>query len=131
MIISDPEKEIVVHAGEKLKIPCRVDNDPGNRITNITWEKDGNPISVTSEDRIDFGMDGSVTIANVQKRHGGIYRCTATTGNFRFYLVSPQKSSQDSSVGIALEWYWEGPGLKSCCLQINFQLEKGCGSDSM
>ncbi len=77
---SDPEKEIVVHAGEKLKIPCRVENDPGNRITNITWEKDGNPISVSSEDRFDFGMDGSVTIANVQKRHGGIYRCTATTG---------------------------------------------------
>lgn len=80
---SDPEKEIVVHAGEKLKIPCRVDNDPANRITNITWEKDGNPITVSSEDRIDFGMDGSVTIANVQKRHGGIYRCTATTGKTR------------------------------------------------
>jgi hypothetical protein len=44
----------VVHAGEKLKIPCRVDNDPANRITNITWEKDGNPITVSSEDRCRF-----------------------------------------------------------------------------
>jgi hypothetical protein len=67
----------------------RVDNDPGNRITNITWEKDGNPITVSSEDRIDFGMDGSVTVANVQKRHGGIYRCTATTGKYSLltYLI--------------------------------------------
>jgi hypothetical protein len=78
---SDVEKEIVVHAGEKLKIPCRVDNDPANRIMNITWDKDGKAIKVTSEDRIDFGMDGSITIANVQKRHSGVYRCTAITGN--------------------------------------------------
>jgi hypothetical protein len=34
-------------------------------------------------------MDGSVTVANVQKRHGGIYRCTATTGKYSLltYLI--------------------------------------------
>ena len=40
-------------------------------------------------------------------------------------------SSQDSSVGSALEWYLEGPGFKSRRLQLSFQLEKGCGRDSM
>jgi hypothetical protein len=49
------------------------------------------------DSRIDFGMDGSVTIANVQKRHGGIYRCTATTGtsklgslNYLGYIPIPR-----------------------------------------
>ena len=40
-------------------------------------------------------------------------------------------SSQDSSVGSKLDWYSEGLGFKSCHLQLNFQLEKGCGSDSL
>ena len=39
-------------------------------------------------------------------------------------------SSQVSSVGSTLDWYLEGPGFKSCHLQLNFQLEKGCGRDS-
>ena len=39
-------------------------------------------------------------------------------------------SSKDSSVGSALDWYLEGPGFKSRCLLLNFQLEKGCGRDS-
>ena len=42
-----------------------------------------------------------------------------------------RESSQDSSVSSALDWYLEGPGFKSCRLQLNFQLEKGCGRDSM
>ena len=46
-------------------------------------------------------------------------------------FVSFSWSSQDSSVGDALDWYFEGPGLKSCCLQLNCQLEKGCRRDSM
>ena len=33
--------------------------------------------------------------------------------------------------GSALDRYSEGPGFKSCRLQLNFQLEKGCGRDSM
>ena len=40
-------------------------------------------------------------------------------------------SSQDSSVGSTLDWYSEGPGFKSRRLQLNVQLEKGCGRDSM
>ena len=40
------------------------------------------------------------------------------------------QSSQDSSVGSALDWYSEGPGFKSRRLQLNFQLEKGCWKDS-
>ena len=39
-------------------------------------------------------------------------------------------SSQDSSVGSALDWHSEGPGFKSLRLQLNFWLEKGCGIDS-
>ena len=46
-------------------------------------------------------------------------------------LNSLEISSQDSSVGSALDWYSEGPGFKSRRLQLNFQLEKGCGRDSM
>ena len=38
--------------------------------------------------------------------------------------------SQDSSVGSVLDWYLEGPGFKSCRLQLNCQLQKGCGRDS-
>ena len=36
----------------------------------------------------------------------------------------------DSSVGSMLDWYLEGPGFKSCRLQINFELEEGCRRDS-
>ena len=32
------------------------------------------------------------------------------------------ESSQDSSVGSALDWYSEGPGFKSWGLQLNFQI---------
>ena len=34
---------------------------------------------VGSKDRVDFGGDGSISIANVQKRHSGLYRCTVST----------------------------------------------------
>ena len=44
-------------------------------------------------------------------------------------IVYPMRSSQDSSVGNTLVWYSEGPGFKSCRLQLNFQLKKGCGRD--
>lgn len=73
------KEEISVHAGQKLRIPCHVDSDPLNRITSIRWQKDNAPMEVGAHDHIDFGMDGSITIADVQKRHGGQYRCTVTT----------------------------------------------------
>ena len=41
------------------------------------------------------------------------------------------ESSQDSSLGSKLDWYLEDPGFKSHHLQLNFQLEKGFGRDSM
>jgi hypothetical protein len=41
-------------------------------------------------------MDGSVTVANVQKRHGGIYRCTATTGKFLPLLTF--------LIGLSINW---------------------------
>ena len=40
-------------------------------------------------------------------------------------------SSQDSSVGSPLDYHLEGPGFKSRRLQLNFQLEEGCGRYSM
>ena len=71
--------DITVPAGQKLKLPCKVDNDEMNRITRILWSKDGQDIQVGGKDFIDFGMDGSITIFNVQKRHEGLYKCTVTT----------------------------------------------------
>ena len=68
------EEAISVLAGEKLRIPCIVDIDPLNRITNIKWQKNDTDIKVEAKDRVDFGMDGSITLSNVQKRHEGTYR---------------------------------------------------------
>ena len=68
------EEEIKIYAGENMKIPCKFEKDPLNRITNIKWTKDEKPIEVGKKDRVDFGIDGSINIANVQKRHSGIYR---------------------------------------------------------
>ena len=76
---SQEEKSMSVHAGQKLKVPCHVSNDPLNRITNIVWTKDGKAIRIGAQDRIDFGMDGSITISDVQRRHEGEYRCNVTT----------------------------------------------------
>eukprot|EP00092_Neocalanus_flemingeri_P006891 GFUD01007439.1.p1 GENE.GFUD01007439.1~~GFUD01007439.1.p1 ORF type:complete len:1699 (-),score=403.24 GFUD01007439.1:397-5493(-) len=71
--------EIRIQAGQKLKLPCRVENDERNRITNVNWKKDNKSIQVGVDDRIDFGYDGSLIIFNVQKRHEGTYKCTVTT----------------------------------------------------
>jgi len=71
--------EITIQAGQKLKLPCRVENDERNRITNVNWRKDDKSIQVGVDDRIDFGYDGSLIIFNVQKRHEGTYKCTVTT----------------------------------------------------
>ena len=46
-----------------------------NRMTSLLWSKNSRKL----ETGYDHGMDGSITIANVQKRHEGIYRCTVTT----------------------------------------------------
>ena len=45
--------------------------------------------------------------------------------------IKENLSSQDSSVGSTLDWYLEGQGFKSCRLQMIFQMEEGCGRDSM
>ena len=66
--------EIRVRAGQKLKVPCNFDHDPLNRVTNIQWSKDGQPLTVGPKDRVDFGMDGSITVDDVQRRHEGEYR---------------------------------------------------------
>lgn len=71
--------EITIQAGQKLKLPCRVENDERNRITNVNWKKNNRSIQVGVDDRIDFGYDGSLIIFNVQKRHEGMYKCTVTT----------------------------------------------------
>lgn len=63
-----------MHAGQSLRIPCNYEKDPLNRITNIKWSMNEKDIQVGSKDRVDFGIDGSITISNVQKRHSGIYR---------------------------------------------------------
>ena len=54
-------------------------------------------------------------------------------GTISLLLTQPfmsELSSQDSSVGSALDGYLEGPGFKSRRLQLNLQLEKSCGIDS-
>ncbi|QQP49462.1 Hemicentin1like, partial [Caligus rogercresseyi] len=68
--------EISVHAGSNLKIPCAITTDQLNQITNIQWVK---PFKVGAKDRVDFGIDGSLSIQDVQKRHSGEYRCLVTT----------------------------------------------------
>ena len=73
----DPEMR--VQAGKQVKLPCKVDHDMSNRITNLEWTKDGERISPGGEDRIDYGMDGSITIFDVKTRHQGVYRCAVTT----------------------------------------------------
>ena len=71
IVSEEGPQEISIHAGQQAKLPCQVDNDERNRITNIEWTKDGDSIQVGVEDRIDFGYDGSLIIFNVQKRHEG------------------------------------------------------------
>jgi len=75
----DGPQEIAIQAGQKLKLPCNVDQDENNKITNIVWTKDDLSLQVGVEDRIDFGYDGSLTIFNVQKRHEGRYKCKVKT----------------------------------------------------
>ena len=71
---SDSDKVISVQAGKRLPIPCHFSHDPLNRITNIEWTKDESPIDIGPADKIDFGMDGSIIINDVQRRHQGTYR---------------------------------------------------------
>ena len=75
----DGPQEMAIQAGQPAKLPCRVENDERNRITNIAWTKDDMSLQVGVEDRIDFGYDGSMTIFNVQKRHEGRYKCKVKT----------------------------------------------------
>ena len=78
-IVSHDNREIVIQAGQKLKLPCMVENDERNKITDIRWTKGDKKIEVGLEDRIDFSYDGSLIIFNVQKRHEGRYRCRVKT----------------------------------------------------
>ena len=64
-----------MQAGKRLPIPCHFAHDPLNRVTNIEWTKDESPIDIGPKDKIDFGMDGSIIISDVQRRHQGSYRC--------------------------------------------------------
>ena len=64
------EKEISVHAGLNLRIPCKVDHDPLNRLTNIMWSLNDEPI----EGIFEIGSDKSLNIASVRKQHSGTYR---------------------------------------------------------
>ncbi len=76
---SSDNKILSIHAGKRLRIPCHFSNDPLNRVTNIEWSKDDEPIAIGPKDKIDFGMDGSIIINDVQRRHQGDYRCTVVT----------------------------------------------------
>ena len=71
---TDSDKVISVQAGKRLPIPCHFTHDPLNRITNIEWTKDESQIDIGPGDKIDFGMDGSIIINDVQRRHQGTYR---------------------------------------------------------
>ena len=50
-------------------------HDPYNRITNIKWSLNDAPI----EDIYEIGIDKSLNIANVRKKHSGIYRLVKTS----------------------------------------------------
>ena len=63
------DQEMSVQAGGKLKLPCSVEHDPRNRLTSLVWTKDSEAISPGGEDRIDYGMDGSLSIFDVETRH--------------------------------------------------------------
>ncbi len=65
-----------INAGETLRIPCNFRHDRLNRVTAISWHKDGGDVADSPGDRVDFGADGAVTIQDVQRRHEGNYRCT-------------------------------------------------------
>ena len=45
----------------------------------MIWEKNGTKIAYGGDDIIDFGMDGSITIFSVQRRHEGVYTCKVKT----------------------------------------------------
>ena len=70
-VLQISEEEISVNAGQNLRIPCIFKVDPLNRITEINWTMNDKDLS---NERIDRGADGSITIANVQKKHSGIYK---------------------------------------------------------
>ena len=79
--ISDTGEKLRVNAGSRLTIPCHFAYDRKNKVTGVEWMKDGKEISITSKDRVDFGMDGSIMIADVQNRHEGEYTCLVTTAH--------------------------------------------------
>ena len=79
------DEKVNAHAGDDLKLRIEIQVDPSNRITNIKWSKNNESIQVGAEDRVYYGADGSIAIANVQKRHSGLYRY-----NFKKMPISPQ-----------------------------------------
>ena len=93
-----------------MKLPCNVDQDENNKITNIVWTKDDHSLQVGVEDRIDFGYDGSLTIFNVQKRHEGRYKCKVKT--LRDEASAEVEMSKLSSIrNLKFGWFNHGLGL--------------------
>ena len=91
-----------------MKLPCNVDQDENNKITNIVWTKDDLSLQVGVEDRIDFGYDGSLTIFNVQKRHEGRYKCKVKT--LRDEASAEVEMSNLSMFNLKFGWFNHGLG---------------------
>ena len=74
IVLQIVEEEVNVHAGDNLKLKCNYKVDPANRITSIHWSKNEEPIEGSGVYYGGDGTHGSIAIANVQKRHSGLYR---------------------------------------------------------
>ena len=81
------DEKVNAHAGDDLKLRIEIQVDPSNPITNIKWSKNNESIQVGAEDRVYYGADGSIAIANVQKRHSGLYRYNLKIKNANFATV--------------------------------------------
>merc|ERR550534_2708962 len=62
-------------------------HDPLNRLTNIMWSLNDEPI----EGIFEIGSDKSLNIASVRKQHSGTYRCTAETDHDTASATVPVK----------------------------------------
>ena len=70
-----------------------------------------------------------VVNVKLQKMAGGRFWDSTNVNLISFHSnhnLRVSWSSQESSVGSTLDWYTERTGFKSCRLQLNFQMEKGC-----
>ena len=71
-ILSSSPQSFHQPIGSTAKIFCKAEGSPK---PNITWSRDGRPVTTTS--RLQFQDEGrEVVISNLQENDGGIFKCT-------------------------------------------------------